>query len=80
MIPVRGSTIIIPDMMVLFIMAVLSILSIASNSIGIEAFNKNETWKTEKPTNFSFLIFNLIISIGLLILSGGALIYNFIKK
>jgi hypothetical protein len=74
MIPLPNSTLIIPDMYIIITVFIFCILSITSSSIGIEAYNKNDSLKKTRMGNFSFLIINLIISIILLILSGYAIV------
>ncbi len=59
----------IPESVIIIIAAIASILSIASTSIGIQSYNKNDAWKKEHLTNFNFLVINLVVSILILILS-----------
>ena len=79
MIPIPNSTMVIPDIYVLIATIIISIFSIASNAIGIEAFNKNDSWRKDHKGNFAFLIINLIVSIILLLLSSVALFLNLRK-
>ena len=57
-----------------FSMLVGGIFSIATSSIAINCYNKNEKTKEETPSNFNFLIFNLVCAI-LLVLIGCISIY-----
>ncbi len=59
----------ISEINIIIIAACASILSIASTSIGIQAYNKNETFRKEHLSNFNFLIVNLVVSILIFILS-----------
>ncbi len=59
----------IPEIYIMIVAAIACIFSIASTSIGIQAFNKNKSWKEAHSTNFTFLIINLVVSILVLILS-----------
>jgi hypothetical protein len=57
-----------------FSMLLGGIFSIATSSIAIECYNKNETIKKEKENNFNFLISNLVCAI-LLVIVGCLSIY-----
>jgi len=46
---------------------------IAASSIGIEAYNKNPTFKGSKKNNFNFLIFLLVCAILSILMSFGGL-------
>jgi cell division protein FtsX len=46
-----------------------SIFSIATSSIAIKAYNDNMKYKNMNKSNFSFIIFNLVFAIIVLILS-----------
>lgn len=48
---------------------ILGVFSIASSSMGVECYNKNESFKTEKQSNFNFLIVNLTSAIVMVIVS-----------
>ena len=67
----------IPEIYILIVSAIASIFSIASTSIGIEAFNKNEDWKKSHMGHFNFIVINLVVSILLLILSFVGLFLHF---
>lgn len=45
------------------------VFSVATSSIAIECYNKNEQTKKEKRTNFDFLVFNLISAIIVIIVA-----------
>lgn len=45
------------------LVCITCIFSIATSSIGIQAYNDNPSYKDSKPTNFKFLVGNLIASI-----------------
>lgn len=47
----------------------VGILSIATSSIAIECYNKNESMKTEKKDNYNFIIVNLVFAIIMVIVS-----------
>ncbi len=58
-------------LIVIFIVAFISsILSIASSAIGIQAMDNNSTYKNSHKSNHSFLVFNLVIAVLVLIGSG----------
>ena len=59
----------IPEIYIIIIAAIACIFSIASTSMGIQAFNENKTWKEKHQNNFTFLIINLVVSIIVLILA-----------
>ncbi len=59
----------IPELYILLVSLIASIFSIASTSIGIQAFNNNDPWKRSHMTNYNFLIINLVVSIIVLVLS-----------
>ncbi len=67
----------IPEIYILIVSIIASICSIASTAIGIQAFNKNNTWKTSHMTNFNFLVINLVVSIVVLLLAFVALFLKF---
>jgi hypothetical protein len=46
---------------------------IAASSIGIEAYNKNQTFKDQKKNNFNFLIFLLVCAILCTLMSFGGM-------
>lgn len=48
---------------------VVGILSIATSSIAIECYNKNEQMKTDKKDNYNFIIVNLTFAIVMVIVS-----------
>ena len=64
-------------MILAIIMLVAGIASIATSSIGIQAYNKCDkpNLKDENPKNFKYLVFNLIIAIGLVLGSFAAFFY-----
>jgi hypothetical protein len=59
----------IPEIYIIIVAAIACIFSIASTSIGIQAFNENTEWRKAHSGNFTFLIINLVVSILVLILS-----------
>ena len=48
---------------------ILGIFSIAASSIGTECYNKHESYKTEKKSNFDFLVVNLVSAIVMVLLA-----------
>jgi hypothetical protein len=50
-----------------------AIFGIAASSIATECFNKNESFKTEKKSNYDFIIFNLVCNIIMLLLGAGCI-------
>lgn len=56
-------------MIIAIIMLVAGIASIATSAIGIQAYNKcdNPNLKEAHPTNFKYLVFNLILAIALVL-------------
>jgi hypothetical protein len=66
----------IPEIYILIVSLIASIFSIASTSIGIQAFNENLPWKNSHKGNFNFLVINLVVSIMVLLL---ALVALFLK-
>jgi flagellar basal body-associated protein FliL len=64
---------------VLFIL-LSGVFSIATTSIAIECYNKNEEHKTENPSNFGFLTINLIAAIILVLISIILLYYIMFKN
>lgn len=50
-----------------FSMLLGGIFSIATSSIAVECYNKNESLKKEKQTNFNFVVSNLVCAIILII-------------
>jgi hypothetical protein len=50
-----------------------AIFGIAASSIATECFNKNESYKTEKKSNYDFIIFNLVCNIIMLLLGAGCM-------
>lgn len=62
---------------VAIIMILAGIVSIATSSIGIQAYNTctSPNLKDEKPSNFNYLVLNLILAI-LLTLGGGWVAYQ----
>lgn len=56
-------------MILAIIMLVAGIASIATSSIGIQAYNKcdNPNLKNEHPANFKYLVVNLILAIALVL-------------
>jgi len=67
----------IPEIYILIVSVIAGIFSIASTSIGIQAFNENLPWKKSHMTNFNFLVINLVVSIVVLLLSFVALFLKF---
>ena len=57
------------EVTIMIIAIIACIFSIASTAIGIEAYNKNITWKNDHKTHFNFLIVNLIVAIAVLVLA-----------
>jgi hypothetical protein len=47
---------------------IAAILGIATSSIASECFNKHESYKTEKKSNFDFVVINLVCNILMLLL------------
>jgi hypothetical protein len=66
----------IPEIYILIVSVIAGIFSIASTSIGIQAFNENLPWKNSHKGNFNFLVINLVVSIMVLLL---ALVALFLK-
>lgn len=52
---------------------VAAIFGIATSSIATECFNKNESYKTEKKDNFTFVVVNLVCNIVMLLLGFGCI-------
>ena len=52
---------------------VAAIFGIATSSIATECFNKNESYKTEKQSNFNFVVVNLVCNIVMLLLGFGCI-------
>lgn len=50
-----------------------AIFGIAASSIATECFNKNESYKTEKKSNYDFIIFNLVCNIIMVLLGAGCM-------
>ncbi len=50
-----------------------AIFGIAASSIATECFNKNESYKAEKKSNFDFIVFNLVCNIIMLLLGAGCI-------
>ena len=79
----------IPEILIIAVTMILSIVSFSSTIIGLSFFNQNEinvqksplpnlsSWKETHPTSFNFLIINLVVSIVVLLLSVVALFLNF---
>ena len=44
-----------------------AIFALASTSVGVECYNKHESFKEEKRRNFDFLILNIVCNIFLII-------------
>lgn len=64
-----------PNVLILaFFLLLAAVFGIAGNSIGIECYNKNESFKKDKSRNFDFLIANLVSNI-VLILSASISMY-----
>ena len=71
-----------PDMsMVMYACALLStgVFLISATSIGIQAFNNCEAWKTQKAGNFKFLVTALVCAILSTLLSFGGMYAGFQK-
>jgi formate hydrogenlyase subunit 3/multisubunit Na+/H+ antiporter MnhD subunit len=64
-------------MILAIIMLIAGIASIATSSIGIQAYNKCDSpkLKDENPKNFKYLVFNLILAIALVLGSFAAFFY-----
>ena len=60
-----------------FAMFLGGLFSIATSSIAIECYNKNEQTKKEKESNFSFLISNLVCAIILVIIACTSIYFAF---
>jgi hypothetical protein len=69
----------IPITVILIVSILACIFSIASTSIGVQAFNKNADYKKKNPHNFNFLVFNLVVSIIALLLSITGMVLHFRK-
>jgi uncharacterized membrane protein len=57
------------------IMLIAGIASIATSSIGIQAYNAQDSLKKEHPNNYNYLVLNLILAIGLTLGSFGVFYY-----
>ena len=57
------------------IMLVAGIASIATSAIGIQAYNKDPQLKSDHPSNFNYLVINLILAIALVFGSFGVFYY-----
>jgi cytochrome b len=55
------------------------IMSLATSAIGTQCYNDNEEYGKSKGSNYSFLVFNLVTAI-LIVLSAGVAIYYSFKK
>jgi hypothetical protein len=55
------------------------LLSLATSAIGTQCYNDNEEYNQSKGSNKSFLVFNLVIAI-LIVMSAVASIYYSFKK
>ena len=66
----------IPEIYIIIVSIISSILAIASTTIGIQGFNDNSDWKKSHMSNFNFLAVNLTVSILILILSIAALVLH----
>ena len=51
------------------IAGIVSVLGIATTAIGLEAYNANEQTKKDKPANYGFLIFVMVVLVICLLLS-----------
>ncbi len=67
----------ISEVTLMIISIIACIFSIASTAIGIEAYNKDETLKKSKASNFNFLVINLVVAIAVLLLSAFVLYLHF---
>jgi len=50
-----------------------AIFGIAASSIATECFNKHESFKKEKESNYNFIIVNMVCNIIMLLLGGGCI-------
>ncbi len=68
----------IPQMSLLIIALISSIFSIATSAIGIDSMNQKEnvTYLNKHKINHNFLIFNLIIAIIVVFISGAGIAYK----
>lgn len=65
-----------PDVKLLSAAVVLligGIFGVAASSIATECFNKNESFKNEKKSNYDFIIVNLVCNIMLILFSFGSI-------
>jgi hypothetical protein len=67
------------EVTIMIISIIACIFSIASTAIGVEAYDKNDTFKKEKMHNYIFLIINLVVAIIVLLLSFVGLFLHFKK-
>lgn len=67
--------------MVMYACILLStgVFLIASTSIGIQAFNNCSDWKSQKASNFKFLVAMLVLAILSTLLSFGGMYSGFTK-
>ena len=66
----------IPEIYILIVSVIASIFSIASTSIGIQAFNDDKAFKIKNKSSFTYLIINLVVSILVLLFSFVAIYLN----
>jgi hypothetical protein len=68
----------IPQIALLIIALISSIFSIATSSIGIQSMNQtdNKNYLNSHPVNHNFLIFNLVISIIVVLIAGAGIAFN----
>jgi hypothetical protein len=67
----------IPEIYIIIVSIISGIFSIASTTIGIEAYNRNSAWKNSHMGHFNFLVINLVVSIVVLLLAFVALFLHF---
>jgi hypothetical protein len=68
----------IPQITLLIIALISSIFSIATSAIGIQSMNQeaNKTYLNKHKVNHNFLIFNLVIAIIVVFISGAGIAYK----
>lgn len=59
------------------LLLIAGIMGVAVSSIGTECYNKNESFKKQKPSNFSFLTYNLVCAVVLILVGSGSLGFAF---
>jgi uncharacterized membrane protein len=67
------------EVTIMIISIIACIFSIASTAMGVEAYNKNDTFRKDNMHNYTFLIINLVVAIIVLLLSFVGLFLHFKK-